>query len=497
MLLKVDSSKRNPIIIILRNCYHSWGNLHKRVNPKLAMKYFELAENYNSQCDSKNLQHSESNASLFLDKGQLYRVMKDHNSAIACYNQAIEILLNAKKHDIEIDIFIESSLYNSIGNVYRDKTEYESAIFWYDKAINLIEKGRAEGKYIDLSIYLQNINNRRGIYYKSDQKDKADLDTERVLSLFNKINWSKLHQRQVGIIGRIDNENDTTTLIQSQNYLALRADVEWKAASNYRNENWVNMMITAERYETALQLLEIDFYEEIPSFNMLQDFTVCYNSLHMYCHALDIQLLYISLSRHNYLGIKNMKGIIPISDINQKRADVIVGKSLIMFIPTFLAMFKYFSLAVIFYEMGYFYWQQLIDTDKAIFCDINEMEVLIGDKDEQRASIKELMRTLLKARKKDLSKSQFYLALAQQFYEGKVTEDLRKNYIEEWNIIKYNFTKNRILEWLPDIYIALELSLRSAQYGSLEGKRLAAKIYRDKKFDRCDIEIANFIDSIN
>ena len=45
--------------------------------------------------------------------------------------------------------------------------------------------------------------------------------------------------------------------------------------------------------------------------------------------------------------------------------------------------------------------------------------------------------------------------------------------------------------------MALELSLRSAQYGSLEGKRLAAKIYRDKKFDRCDIEIANFIDSIN
>lgn len=497
LLLKVDSSKRNPIIIILRNCYHSWGNLHKRVNPKLAMKYFELAENYNSQCDSKNLQHSESNASLFLDKGQLYRVMKDHNSAIACYNQAIEILLNAKKHDIEIDIFIESSLYNSIGNIYRDKTEYESAIFWYDKAINLIEKGRAEGKDIDLSIYLQNINNRRGIYYKSNQKDKADLDTEKVLSLFNKINWSKLHQRQVGIIGRKDNENDTTTLIQSQNYLALRADVEWKAASNYRNENWVNMMITAERYETALQLIEIDFYEEIPSFNMLQDFTICYNSLHMYCHALDIQLLYISLSRHNYLGIKNMKGIIPISEINQMRADVIVGKSLIMFIPTFLAMFKYFSLAVIFYEIGYFYWQQLIDTDKAIFCDINEMEVLTGDKDEQLASIKELMRTLLKVREKDLSKSQFYLALAQQFYEGKVTEDLRKNYIEEWNIIKYNFTKNRILEWLPDIYIALELSLRAAQYGSLEGKRLAAKIYRDKKFDRCDIEIANFIDSIN
>ena len=120
MLLKVDSSKRDPIIIILRNCYHSWGNLDTRVNPKLAMKYFELAENYNSQCDSKNLQHSESNASLFLDKGQLYRVMKDYNSAITCYNQANEILLNAKKHDIEIDIFIESSLYNSIGNVYRD-----------------------------------------------------------------------------------------------------------------------------------------------------------------------------------------------------------------------------------------------------------------------------------------------------------------------------------------------------------------------------------------
>lgn len=496
MLLKVDSSKRNPIIIILRNCYHSWGNLHKRVNPKVAMKYFELAEDYNSQYDSKNLQYSESNASLFLDKGQLYRVMKDLNSALTCYNQANEILINAKKHDIEIDIFIEVSLYNSIGNIYRDKEEYESAILWYDKAIDLTDKGISEGKYMDLSIYIQNINNRRGIYYKSKQKDKADVDTEKVLSLFNQVNWSKLYQRQVGIIGRIDNENNTTTLIQSQRDITLRADVLWNAASNYRNERMVRIMISLGNYEAALNLLELDFYEEIPSFNMLQDFSICYDNLHMYCHILDIQLLYISLSRHNYLGIKLMEGSIPLSDINKMRADLVIGRSLIFLIPEFFVKLDYISLAIIFYEIGYFYWQHLIMTDKAILGDASEMKISTGSKDEQRTGIKGLIETLLNAKKKDLSKSQFYLTLAQQFYEGKATEDLRKNYIDEWNIIKYDFTKNRILEWIPDIYIALELSLRAAQYGALEGKRLAAKIYRDKNFDRYDIDIANFIDSI-
>ena len=422
--------------------------------------------------------------------------MKDLNSALTCYNQANEILINAKKHDVEIDIFIEVSLYNSIGNIYRDKEEYESAILWYDKAIDLTDKGISEGKYMDLSIYIQNINNRRGIYYKSKQKDKADVDTEKVLSLFNQVNWSKLYQRQVGIIGRIDNENDTTILIQSQRDITLRADVLWNATSNYRNERMVRIMISLGNYEAALNLLELDFYEEIPSFNMLQDFSICYDNLHMYCHVLDIQLLYISLSRHNYLGIKLMEGCIPLSDINKMRADLIIGRSLIFLIPEFFVKLDYIALAIIFYEIGYFYWQHLIKTDKAILGDASEMKISTGSKDEQRASIKGLIGTLLNAKKKDLSKSQFYLALAQQFYEGKVTEDLRKNYIDEWNIIKYDFTKNRILEWIPDIYIALELSLRAAQYGALEGKRLAAKIYRDENFDRYDIDIANFIDSI-
>lgn len=508
----IDESLKVKFDEILLNAYNISGNVYKRRAPDTALHYFQLAEKLTE--DLGGIDRFNNVYSRYISLGQLYRVRKEYDLALEYYNKACDRIAETKESDIHVDPSDEINLYNSIANIYRDKQEYQDAILYYSKGIDLFELSEFNNKCLDKTIYIMLINNRRGLYYRLKVFDLFEKDNEKLYKYYKYINWNKMNHTKVDIVN--------TAFIND--YAGFSLD-DYCHLLPYEMQDHVNHLIEKKQFNAAIEILEKIIAEDLPVLKSLDDLSFCYGEIGHEKKAIELDLLFIILCNYTYnriteqiprnslikpssLGVKGSPRILKIGssifvmDSSKERylhevpvpklGESICGK-LSYSIPVYFRDCGLYSLAIMFYELGYFAIRKIVSSTEM---PLLPYMIFVDEKKTMLKPLKKLLNYSLDNQKLNKKEAIGLYELALKFYKGDVDDSDRREYIKSWGVIKNNYILERTLDLLPNIYIALELGIRSMQYGSKKGKELVVSIYQDKSFDRYNISISKFIEKL-
>lgn len=145
-------------------CYYNRGNTYLAMGKKI-----EAMQDYN-----KTLDINPKHAKALVNRGTLWKGVKDYDQAISNYRQAIKIhpTFNA---------------YNSLGNAYGGKKDTKNAILAYSKAIEI---GTVSEKLLANAFYFRGAAKYElGIYWCDDAKKACELNLKDACEVYrNKCN---------------------------------------------------------------------------------------------------------------------------------------------------------------------------------------------------------------------------------------------------------------------------------------------------------------------
>ncbi|MBF1742472.1 MAG: tetratricopeptide repeat protein [Veillonella dispar] len=509
---EADESMQVKFDEILLNAYNISGNVYKRRDPDTALYYFKLAEELTEKLGG--IDRFNNAYSRYISLGQLYRVRKEYDLALEYYNKAWECIAETKESDVYVDPSDEINLYNSIANIHRDKQEYQEAISYYSKGIDLFEKSVSKGRCLDKTIYIMLINNRRGMYHRLKVIDLFERDNEILYRHYKYINWNKMNHTKVDMV-------DTTLINDYEDY----SSEDYTYLLPYEAQSDVSRLIESKQFDKAISILEEILSEDLPMLKCLDDLAFCYGEIGDEAKAIELNLLFIILCNYNYNKIANQiprNSLIKLSSLGVKGDPVIIELAGMLYtmdsskkrnlhkaplpqlgedicgklgytIPVYFRNCELYSIAIMFYELGCFAIRKIVSsTEMPLFPHL----VFVDEKRTMLKPLKKWLNYILDKQNLNSQKASELYLLASKFYKGDVDDSDRREYINSWRIIKNNYILEKTLDLLPDIYIALELGIRSMQYGSKKGKELVVSIYQDKSFDRYNISISKFIEKL-
>lgn len=188
-------------------------------NPDSAFIYFQQADNLSNDYffESKTLLHY----------GIYYDVISKFDSALICYNKALDI---ARKGN---HISIEASALNNLGLIYWNQSNFDEAIEYYNKSIIQFEKidkknGIASTKNNIGMIYNEMRNYGKAIEYHFDA-----LDLYR--SINDKYGMSACYANLAIVYSNIDLSDSTYFYSQKSMLLKQKINDQWGLATIYTN----------------------------------------------------------------------------------------------------------------------------------------------------------------------------------------------------------------------------------------------------------------------
>lgn len=515
-----DSTLTSKFDELLANTYNVYGNLFKRRNPDKALLYFKLAEELIELCGGSD---SSGVYARMLSLGQLYRVKHEYDLALKYYNKAWDYIELSKEHDKYIDPIDEANLYNSIANVYRDKNDFQEAIVYYTESIVLLESLACSSKPFDKTIYIMIVNNRRYMYYKLELFDLLEKDTEKIYENYDYINWEKLNQMSSGT--QVFSSSLLNKLMKTKD-----SDEKYRIIFRLDRENCSTLFkyLNKQPIDYVINEIERMMIEDFPRLLFISALGIAYGKNKQIKKAIEFTLLLICLCQYSYNRIKlnypRYRIYNSIDDLGRKvvsnytedgigvytydKADELVkvqsindpgiGRNICILlgnnIPLYLIELKRFSLALLFFELGQFALKHTVcgsqPAKPALF-------LTSWSSKEVNKQLYSYINSIIENQVINKNKAIKLFKLALKFYNNDVTDADTINYIESWRLIKSGFTLRKSSGLLQNNYIALELALRAMQYGSKEGQILAAKIYKDKKFDRRNIRVSIYIEQLN